>query len=90
MTDNARLRGPTAPSASSCRVANSPPVCFFDTTRGKTPSSWKLLFSARIIPYRGVLARLRVRPEGSAFRAHQTVAAASLPVTIILARRYGN
>ena len=40
------------------------PGVFFEHDRGKTHSSGKLLFSARIIPYRGSLARLRVRPEG--------------------------
>src|SRR3981189_1900142 len=46
------------------------PGVFFDHDRGKTHSSGKLLFSARIIPYRGSWLRFHVRSK--------------LPVTIIL------
>src|SRR5690349_2560533 len=46
------------------------PGVFFDHDKGKTHSSGKLLFSARVIPYRGS-ARLRVRPEGLGVRPHR-------------------
>ena len=51
------------------------PGVFFEHDRGKTHSSGKLLFSARVIPYRGSLARLRVRPEGLPVSSASTVAA---------------
>jgi DNA-directed RNA polymerase beta subunit len=40
------------------------PGVFFEHDKGKTHSSGKLLFSARIIPLPRLVARLRVRPEG--------------------------
>ena len=40
------------------------PGVFFDHDKGKTHSSGKLLFSARVIPYRGSWAGFRVRSEG--------------------------
>ena len=40
------------------------PGVFFDHDKGKTHSSGKLLFAGRIIPYRGSLARYRVRRQG--------------------------
>ena len=40
------------------------PGVFFEHDRGKTHSSGKLLFSARVIPVSWLLARLRIRPEG--------------------------
>ena len=43
----------TAPSASSSRRCTARPGVFFDHDKGKTHSSGKLLFAARIIPYRG-------------------------------------
>ena len=43
----------TAPSASSSRSCTARPGVFFEHDRGKTHSSGKLLFSARVIPYRG-------------------------------------
>ncbi len=42
------------------------PGVFFEHDKGKTHSSGKLLFSARIIPYRGSWLRLRIRSEGPA------------------------
>ena len=45
------------------------PGVFFDHDRGKTHSSGKLLYSARIIPYRG--SGLRVRPEGCAVHPYR-------------------
>jgi DNA-directed RNA polymerase subunit beta len=47
------------------------PGVFFNHDRGKTHSSGKLLYSARVIPYRGLVARLRVRPQGPPLRAHR-------------------
>jgi hypothetical protein len=47
------------------------PGVFFDHDKGKTHSSGKLLFQCRIIPYRGSLARFRVRPEGPGLRSHR-------------------
>jgi DNA-directed RNA polymerase beta subunit len=44
------------------------PGVFFDHDKGKTHSSGKLLFAARIIPYR---ARLRVRRQGRGLCAHR-------------------
>ena len=40
------------------------PGVFFEHDRGKTHSSGKLLFSARVIPVPRLVARLRVRSEG--------------------------
>ena len=40
------------------------PGVFFEHDKGKTHSSGKLLFSARIIPVSRLVAGLRVRPEG--------------------------
>jgi len=51
MTDNGTFVV-NGTSASSCRSCTEPRV-FFDHDRGKTHSSGKLLFSARVIPYRG-------------------------------------
>ena len=48
------------------------PGVFFEHDRGKTHSSGKLLFSARVIPYRGIMARFRVRSEGSRIRAYRS------------------
>ena len=58
------------------------PGVFFDHDKGKTHSSGKLLFSARVIPYRVVVARLRVRPKDSVFARIDR--RRKLPVTIIL------
>ena len=42
-----------APSASSSRQMHRSPGVFFDHDKGKTHSSGKYLFAARVIPYRG-------------------------------------
>jgi hypothetical protein len=47
------------------------PGVFFDHDRGKTHSSGKLLFAARIIPYRGSWLDIRVRRQGHRARAHR-------------------
>ena len=47
------------------------PGVFFDHDRGKTHSSGKLLYNARVIPYRGLLARLRIRSERPGLRAYR-------------------
>ena len=57
------------------------PGVFFDHDRGKTHSSGKLLFSARIIPYRGSWLDFEFDPRTACSRAST---AAGLPVTIIL------
>src|ERR1700753_2828892 len=58
------------------------PGVFFDHDRGKTHSSGKLLFSARIIPYRGSWLACDFDPRACVFaRLHRR---RKLPVTIIL------
>src|SRR6202040_345574 len=57
------------------------PGVFFEHDRGKTHSSGKLLFSARVIPYRGSWLRSDQRPRGR-FR----VAASSPPRRVLRAR----
>ena len=47
------------------------PGVFFDHDRGKTHSSGKYLYAARIIPLSGLLARFRVRCQGPGLRAHR-------------------
>ena len=47
------------------------PGVFFDHDKGKTHSSGKLLFSARIIPYRGSWLDLEFDPEGLRVRAYR-------------------
>ena len=47
------------------------PGVFFDHDKGKTHSSGKLLFSARIIPVPRLVARLRVRSEGQRVCAYR-------------------
>src|ERR1700746_3794650 len=58
------------------------PGVFFDHDRGKTHSSGKLLFSARIIPYRGSWLDFEFDPKDCVFA--RTRRGPNLPVTIIL------
>ena len=58
------------------------PGVFFDHDRGKTHSSGKLLFSARIIPYRGSWLDLEFDPKDCVFARIDR--RRKLPVTIIL------
>ena len=47
------------------------PGVFFEHDKGKTHASGKFLYSARVIPYRGLVARFRVRSEGRPVRSHR-------------------
>ena len=47
------------------------PGAFFDHDKGKSHSSGKLLYNARVIPSPRLVAGLRVRPQGPAVRAHR-------------------
>ena len=58
------------------------PGVFFDHDRGKTHSSGKLLFSARIIPYRGSWLDFEFDPKDSVFARIDR--RRKLPVSIIL------
>jgi DNA-directed RNA polymerase subunit beta len=58
------------------------PGVFFDHDKGKTHSSGKLLFSARIIPYRGSWLDFEFDPKDSLFARIDR--RRKLPVTIIL------
>src|SRR6201997_424781 len=58
------------------------PGVFFDHDRGKTHSSGKLLFSARIIPYRGSWLHFEFDPKDCVFARIDR--RRKLPVTIIL------
>ena len=58
------------------------PGVFFDHDKGKTHSSGKLLFSARIIPYRGSWLAFEFDPKDSVFARIDR--RRKLPVTIIL------
>src|SRR3982750_3336596 len=58
------------------------PGVFFDHDRGKTHSSGKLLFSARIIPYRGSWLDFEFDPKDCVFARIDR--GRKLPVTIIL------
>jgi DNA-directed RNA polymerase subunit beta len=58
------------------------PGVFFDHDRGKTHSSGKLLFSARIIPYRGSWLDFEFDPKDALFARIDR--RRKLPVTIIL------
>ncbi len=53
------------------------PGVFFDHDRGKTHSSGKLLFSARIIPYRGSWLDFEFDPKDCVFRAYRSSAQAA-------------
>ena len=55
---------------------------FFDHDRGKTHSSGKLLFSARIIPYRGSWLDFEFDPKDAVFARIDR--RRKLPVSIIL------
>src|SRR5260370_19608603 len=63
------------------QLTRSPGV-FFDHDRGKTHSSGKLLFSARIIPYRGSWLDFEFDPKDCVFARIDR--RRKLPVTIIL------
>ena len=62
------------------------PGVFFDHDKGKTHSSGKLLFAARIIPYRGLMARHRVRRQGYRLRAHRSAPEDSGDIASLCAR----
>ena len=47
------------------------PGVFFDHDKGKTHSSGKLLFSARVIPYRGSWLDFEFDPKDMCFRAYR-------------------
>jgi hypothetical protein len=53
------------------------PGVFFDHDKGKTHSSGKLLFSARIIPYRGSWLDFEFDPKDVRVRAHRPPAQAA-------------
>jgi len=61
----------TAPSASSSRQMHVRPGVFFDHDKGKTHSSGKLLFAARVIPYRGSWLDIEFDAKGHRVRAHR-------------------
>ena len=72
----------TAPSASSSRQLHRSPGVFFEHDRGKTHSSGKLLFSARVIPYRGSWLDFEFDPKDYLyFRVDRR---RKMPVTILL------
>src|SRR6201986_1935568 len=81
MTDNGTfiINGPERVIVS--QLHRSPGV-FFDHDRGKTHSSGKLLFSARIIPYRGSWLDFEFDPKDCVFARIDR--RRKLPVTIIL------
>ncbi len=58
------------------------PGVFFDHDKGKTHSSGKLLFSARVIPYRGSWLDFEFDPKDSIFTRIDR--RRKLPVTILL------
>ena len=65
------------------------PGVFFDHDRGKTHSSGKLLYSARIIPYRGSWLDFEFDPKDAVFTRIDR--RRKLPVTVLLrALGYGN
>ena len=73
----------TAPSGSSSSQLHRSPGVFFDHDKGKTHASGKLLYSARIIPYRGSWIDFEFDPRDILFvridrrrKFHATVAAA--------------
>src|SRR3984885_4369347 len=81
MTDTGAfiINGPERPIVS--QLHRSPGV-FFDHDRGKTHSSGKLLYSARIIPYRGSWLDFEFDPKDCVFARIDR--RRKLPVTIIL------
>ena len=62
------------------------PGVFFDHDKGKTHSSGKLLFAARIIPVSRLLARHRVRRQGHRLCAHRPSPEDSGDVAAVRAR----
>ena len=61
------------------------PGVFFEHDKGKTHSSGKLLFSARVIPYRGSWLDFEFDPEG--LPLPRIDRRRKMPVTILLKRR---
>ncbi len=59
------------------------PGVFFDHDRGKTHSSGKVLYNARIIPYRGSWLDFEFDPKDATYLYVSTVVV-NLPATIIL------
>ena len=57
-------------------------MCSFDHDRGKTHSSGKLLFSARVIPYRGSWLDFEFDPKDGIFTRIDS--RRKLPVTVLL------
>ena len=71
-----------APSVSSSAQLHRSPGVFFEHDKGKTHSSGKLLFSARIIPYRGSWLDFEFDPKDILyFRVDRR---RKMPVTILL------
>jgi len=58
------------------------PGVFFDHDKGKTHASGKLLYSARIIPYRGSWIDFEFDPKEHPLRAHRP--AAEVPRHVLL------
>src|ERR1700689_1251042 len=81
MTDNGTFVINGTERVSVSQLHRSPGV-FFDHDRGKTHSSGKLLFSARIIPYRGSWLDFEVDPKERVFARIDR--RRKLPVSIIL------
>src|SRR6266852_2229350 len=66
----------------SCDTMTRSPGVFFEHDRGKTHSSGKLLFSARIIPYRGSWLDFEFDPKDIVF--FRVDRRRKMPVTILL------
>src|SRR5437762_2888209 len=81
MTDNGTFVGTATERVIVSQLPRSPGVCFAHD-RGKTHSSGKLLFSARIIPYRGSWLDFEFDPKDCVFARIDR--RRKLPVTIIL------
>src|SRR6476660_4273537 len=81
MTDNGTFIGNGTERVIVSQLHRSPGV-FFDHDRGKTHSSGKLLYSARIIPYRGSWLDFEFDPKDALFTRIDR--RRKLPVTIIL------
>ena len=76
------LRIVSGPGRVIVSLLHRAPGVFFDHDRGKTHSSGKLLFSARIIPYRGSWLDFEFDPKDCVFARIDR--RRKLPVTIIL------
>ena len=66
------------------------PGVFFDHDKGKTHSSGKFLFAARVIPVSRLLARFRVRQQGPRLRPHRPQAEAAGDHAALCARERGD